>query len=220
MSLRSLSLFLVCAVLMGVSPKIHASTIDVGIGGIEDCTFQCTDRLQQVYASSSFSGPVLIDSVSFFASITFVNSPTTWNGTSTWQMTLSTSVYPVGALDPTYANNVGGDAALFDTKTFTGTQSHNDLITFDGPGSFYYDPGNGNLLVDIVRIAGTAGGVDLDAGQPQGGVTDRLYSIYGTTTADVGNYDYGLRTRFAFVPEPASGLLVALGLVGLTARRR
>jgi hypothetical protein len=37
-------------------------------------------------------------------------------------MTISTSVNPVGALDPTFNNNVGGDVALFDTKTFTGTQ--------------------------------------------------------------------------------------------------
>ena len=69
-------------------------------------------------------------------------------------MSISTSLNPPGALDATFNNNVGGDVAVFDTKTFTGTQNVNDLITFDGAGSFSYDPGNGDLLVDIVRISG------------------------------------------------------------------
>ena len=217
--MRFLCLLLLCAALTGTSSKATAATIDVGQTGVSDCTFWCTVRLQQVYASSLFSGPVLVDSVSFFASTG--NGGNAWNGTSTWEMTLSTSQNSVGSLSSTFASNVGGDAALFDTKTFTGTQNDNDLVTFDGAGSFYYDPGNGDLLIDIVRVAGPAFGVGNDAGFGNGGLLDRAYSFNSTVSADSANQDYGLRTRLGLlpVPEPGTALLVALGLLALRLRR-
>jgi hypothetical protein len=207
------------AVLLAAARIASATTLDVGTGGAADCTFWCVDRYQQVYASTIFSGSVLIDSISFFAAPD--NGGPNWNGVSTWQMTISTSVNPVGALDPAFANNVGGDVALFDTKTFTGTQNVNDLITFDGAGSFYYDPGNGDLLIDITRTAGTASGVGLDRGYDPG-VLDRAYAFTSTTTADGWNQAFGNRTRFGLleVPEPNPALLTALGLVVLGRRRR
>lgn len=206
------------AALLGISLGASAAMLDVGSGGAPDCTFWCVDRYQQVYSASIFSGPVLIDSLSFFAAP--ANGGPNWNGTSTWQMTISTSVNPVGALDATFVNNVGADVAVFDTKTFTGSQNANDLITFDGAGSFAYDPGNGDLLIDIVRIAGTAQGVGLDRGQDPG-LMDRAYAFFSTTTADgVNQNGFGNRTRFVLVPEPGIGLLLALGLAGAGVRRR
>ncbi len=214
---RSLSLIVLVIGLVSVSVSSSAAPIDVGSGGAPDCTFWCVDRYQQVYVSSIFSGPVSIDAVSFFAAPS--NGGPTWNGTSTWQMTLSTSINLVGALDPLFNNNVGGDAAVFDTRTFTGTQSVNDLITFDGAGSFYYDPGNGDLLIDIVRISGLAQGVGLDRGTDPT-LMDRAYAFNSTTTADGWNQGFGNRTRFEVIPEPSTALLVALGLAGLGLRPR
>ncbi len=98
-------------------------------------------------------------------------------------MTISTRVSSVGLIDLLFVNNVGADVALFDTRTFTGTQSVNDLITFDGAGSFFYDPGNGDLLIDIIRIAGPGQGVGLDRGTDPT-LMDRAYAFYSTTTAD------------------------------------
>lgn len=207
--------------LIGLSSSAPAATIDVGTTGVADCTFHCVERYQQVYAASIFSGPVLVDSVSFFAAT--ANGGNTWNGTSTWQMTISTSVNPVGSLDPVFANNVGGDVSSVDTRTFTGTQNDGDLITFDGAGSFFYDPGNGDLLIDIIRTAGPAFGVGLDAGFGNVGVMDRAYAYNGTTTADyLGPSGYSNRTRFGVlpVPEPGTALLVVLGLAGLGVQRK
>lgn len=218
LAIRRLSLVaLVFVGLVSSSLRSSAASIDVGSGGAADCTFWCVDRYQQVYASSIFSGPESIDAVSFFAAPD--NGGANWNGTSTWQMTLSTSMNPVGALDPVFGNNVGGDASVFDTRTFTGTQSVNDLITFDGAGTFFYDPGNGDLLIDIVRISGPAQGVGLDRGTDPT-LMDRAYAFNSTTTADGWNQGFGNRTRFTVVPEPSSALLVALGLAGLGLRPR
>jgi PEP-CTERM motif len=212
--LAIVSIATICATALSAS----ASTVDVGGTGGADCTFWCVDRYQQVYSASVFSGPVLIDSVSFFAAP--LNGGPNWNGTSTWQMTISTSANPVGALDLTFANNVGGDVAFFDTKTFTGTQVAGDLITFDGAGSFAYDPGNGDLLIDIIRTAGIAQGVGLESGVALG-LTDRAFAWYSTTTADDASPNgYANRTRFGIVPEPSTALLVALGLAGMGLRPR
>ena len=46
---------MLCAALIGISSNASAVTIDVGTGGIEDCTFACTERYQQVYAASILS---------------------------------------------------------------------------------------------------------------------------------------------------------------------
>jgi hypothetical protein len=143
---------------------------------------------------------------------------TAWDGIGTWQMSLSTSNNPVGALDVTFANNVGGDAAVFATITPpAGTPPTNAPVSF--LGSFNYDPNLGDLLVDIVRTAGTATGVGLDAGLAPGQV-DRAFSYDSTVTALVANQGgYALRTEFETtpIPEPGALTLVALGAVALFA---
>ena len=58
------------ATIFATALSASASTVDVGSGGAPDCTFWCVDRYQQVYSASVFSGPVLIDSISFFAAVT------------------------------------------------------------------------------------------------------------------------------------------------------
>ena len=211
MTTTTRSTFLTCAAIalfsLGGSASSSAA-ITVGGTGTPDCTFWCVDRVQQVYDSSLFSGVTTIAKVSFFASPT---NGTAWNGVSTWQMSLSTSANPVGALSGTFANNVGGDNAVFDTETFPlGTPAVNSLVSFQG--SFTYDPNLGDLLVDIIRTAGPDVGVGLDAGTDPG-LIDRAYAFFSTVTADgVNQNGYAIRTRFdTAVPEPSAAILIVLG---------
>jgi hypothetical protein len=199
-----------------VLAEASATATTITVGGTEtgDCTFACVQRYQQLYDASIFSGPAIVNSVSFFA---FGSS---WTGASTWQMSLSTTSKTFGGLSATFANNVGGDAALFDTKTFTGTPNPGDLITFSG--SFAYDPSMGNLLVDIIRTAGPGAGVGLVSGNAPP-LTDRAWAFFNTTTANgVNEGGYANRTQFELsaVPEPSTGLLVTFGLLGLGGWRR
>jgi hypothetical protein len=195
--------------------RSSANTIDVGFSNNWDCTFACVDRMQQVYDSSLFAGTTTISQVSFFVA----DVPFTWNG-STWQMSLSTSPNTLGTLDPVFANNVGGDNAIFGSLTPTGSPSINSLVTFTG--SFTYDPSQGDLLVDVVRTAGISSHVIGLYATSSPGLLDRAYAFNSTVLADgVNQGGYALHTLFEVsVPEPSSVALLGGAVIAFTTFRR
>lgn len=192
-----------------------------------DLMFPLAMRYQQLYGAAQFAGAMNIARISFFAFP--MGAETEWNGVSTYRMTVSTTTTALGALNLRFTDNVGGDASVYDTETFSGAPAYGDLISFTG--SFNYDPTLGNLLVDIERIIdGPSAGVRLQAGFNPGEF-DRAYNHSETVLVENGgrNQDgYGARTRFDFgpvttpVPEPETYamMLAGLGLLGFVARRR
>lgn len=169
-------------------------------------------RYQQVYAASVFTGPITITDITFYNS---KGAPGTISpGTYTFH--LSTTSKAVDGLDSVFANNVGSDDAFF--AVLAGGGSAFPSFTVVGT-PFTYNPGSGNLLLDMFVTNSTSSGtVFLDSRTGDaGGVFSRMHDFGGGTTG------YGLVTGFnesGAVPEPATYAMLAGGLLLLLAGRR
>jgi hypothetical protein len=192
-----------------------------------------SQRYQQIYASTEFSGPILISGIAFRPDATFGGafSSTLPNV----QISLSTTSAAVDGLSPTFANNVGGNVstvfsgALSLSSSFTGPpngpKAFDILITFATP--FLYDPALGNLLLDVRNFSGgTTTSFDAQS-SPTPDPISRVFSVSSSGVNDptgVVNSD-GLVTKFVTltpVPEPSSLLLISVGIAtfGFLRRRR
>ena len=193
-------------------------------------------RYQQVYGSSQFSalgGPGLI------TQILFRPDDQTGGAFSTTlpdiQINMSTTAATVDGLSTTFASNVGGNntivyarGSLSLSSAFTGPvggpKDFDIVINLTTP--FLYDPGAGNLLMEVFNFGGGFT-TQFDAAVVTDGVS-RLFSTNNSATATTGGTDTsGLVTEFRFgapsaVPEPSTLLLLgtAAGLLLVVTRRR
>jgi len=190
---------------VGIS-QASANTIVVGSGAYADCSFGCTDVVQQVYSAGLFPGPVEITGVSFFADPT--STDTGWTGNSTWQMSLSTSQNGPGTLSRTFSANVGANNAVFGSLTPSGSPNAGAPVSFSG--SFDYNPASGPLLVNTQLVSGPLVGTEHLAAGYNPGLTDRAVSQSGYTFADgVNQGGYILQTEFEFTPLTTLTLNIA-----------
>lgn len=168
---------------------------------------------QEIYAASQFSSPISITEISFFNT---QMSPGTVTS-ATYSFSLSTSPEAVGGLSSTLSNNIGPDVTPFFSGVLSGTIPGN-ILTITGSSSFSYDPGKGNLLLDIAisdqAIEGPS--VSLDVSDDTVGTTERAFTLDSVSSA----YGPGLITEFTYTsesgaPEPGTLLLLCAGLVVL-----
>lgn len=223
----ALTLALAAATAAGHGTTAAAATVIADGSGhmtAGDCTFACVLRYQQVYTSDIFSGPVTIDSIDFLSS-----SAGYWGREAQYEARFSVVSNGVNALSAQLDENVGAQEARFELRGFTGSVLADSYFGFSG--SYVYDPSQGDLLVDIVRVRGMPGGPDVyyniagDTGQEY----SRAYSISSLTDGYAGPL-YGNVTRFMVtplpvdpvpnVPLPASLPLLALGLGSMCVLRR
>lgn len=172
---------------------------------------------QQVYAAGNFAGPVTI------VGITFFNSDSAGSfAAGTYAFSLSTTPAPVDGLDTSDLDtNVGTDNQAFASVGLSGSVGTQFTITGT---PFFYDPVQGNLLVDIrtTYSESQSGSVYLDSftlTEPTNGLTSRAHN-YGS-----GFAGYGLITQFetldeGAVPEPSTLALVGAGMLLVLLRRR
>lgn len=222
--------------LFGVG-QASAGSVTVGTGSSGNCyPFLCNDsgtnvgpsiHYQQVYASSAFpSGTFNIGSLQFYFAPQFGGNSTMLHGT--YDISFSTTSAAVGALSSALANNIGTPLQTF----FIGDVSQAPVggtYTIVGSTPYLYNPGLGNLLIDIAVSnqdnVPNGSGNGYNQSDPSGSVTSRAYAFNGNAS---GSADpIGLVTTFITagpsVPEPASLSLATLGLgclFGYALRRR
>ena len=181
---------------------------------------------QQVYSAAAFPDALLITEISFFMAARNQDHSLT----STFGLGLSTTPMTPSSLSTNYVANRGADFEVVFAGAISATSS-SAVVPFVIPlgTPFSYDPAAGNLLLDIFVLNNTI----TPLGAPPPGVpavpflwgpdpaVARVFN-FGGTGAPLRQPD-GLVTRFSdavTVPEPATLMLVGLGLAAVARRRR
>lgn len=229
---RALVSFLACAAVAQAGIVVPNALSGVEGAGGNTFPFDSTgpQRYQQVYAASQFGAGGMITQLAFRPdgplghafSVTISNI----------QIDLSTTLAAPDGLSSTFASNVGLD----DSVVFSGSLSLSSAFTGPAGGPkvfdilinlttpFRYDPGAGNLLLDVRNISGEPSGMagEFDSQFTSGDPISRAYGGIVGTAATVMDSE-GLVTQFTIIPEPGTIGLMAVGvclvLVGLTRGR-
>src|SRR5215831_8521645 len=185
------------------------------------CQGNGTMRYQQVYASSQFSAPILIGQFLFRPD---ANTGAAFSAVlPDIQINMSTTSKAPDSLSTTFADNVGVDdsivyarGALALSSSFTGPvvgpKTFDILISLTSP--FLYNPGAGNLLLDV-RNYQQVDTTQFDSHDVPTGVVSRMWSfdVNTATTGEGGTATLGLVTEFGAVPEPSTVILITAGTI-------
>ena len=149
-------------------------------------------QYQEAYSSSLFSGPISITGIDFF----LATAGTLYAGTYTFSFSSVTS--DVNSLSNINLNsNLGSNNQVFDVVTIAPGTTAPSTLTFTGT-PFTYNPGSGNLLLNIQIANPSAGTAYFEDGGGSGPSTISRDQNFGTGTSG-----FGLVTQFDFTSTAA-----------------
>jgi PEP-CTERM motif len=213
--------------LLSMTLMLHATSVTVGSNDSGNCyPFMCNDSgtsvgvsidYQQAYNSAAFSGPITINSISWYFASQFGGNDTLLGGNYSFYWGYSA----VGlGLSSNLASNYSGAASFLGTASVpAGGVNYGSTLTLSGFGPFIYNPGLGDLILEIVvdtqdNVPNYSGNGYNEADYT-GAATTRAYCL--TNSGCVGDNLGALVTTFSgtSTPEPSTLVMFGSGIIGL-----